>query len=110
MCNPRFPRLSPSVSVFSAVVFALSMMLPKESAQAQDTCGNLLSAGPVIFPISGSKVIVGQTINITRFTISSALGNCDFRNGEAYYAQPDGTVTKVLQDFDLNPGETKDCF
>ena len=104
----KHARLLTSACLSTLVGLAASL-LPTQNAQAQ-TCGNLLSMGPVISPISGSRVVVGQTITIARFSASSAAGNCIFRNGVAFYAQPNGTVTQVMQDLSLNPGETESCL
>jgi uncharacterized repeat protein (TIGR01451 family) len=82
------------------------MLLPAIKTQAQ-TCGNALSGSPVISPISGSKVIVGQAVTIQRvFFGSSDPGNCLFRNGEGYLLIPSGTVTKVVTNLNLNPPGT----
>lgn len=96
-----------ALSAFAAAALMVVSATPQQAlAQA---CGNLLSTGPVISPVSGSKVIVGQTISITRFTASSAGGNCIFRNGVAYYAHPDGNVVQTMSSLNLNPGCTISC-
>src|SRR5689334_12896116 len=94
----------------SAFAFAALVALSHigQNAYAQ-SCGNLLSMGPVISPISGSKVVLGQTITIPRFSASSAAGNCLFRNGVAFYAHPDGNVVQSMSALSLNPGDTKSC-
>src|SRR5882762_9628229 len=81
----------------------LSAFFSSMNAQAQ-TCGNALAATPVIFPISGSKVLVGQTVTITRVGLNSGdPGNCLFRNGEGFLLIPSGTVTRVVTNLNLNP-------
>src|SRR6266567_7340739 len=92
---------------FKACILAIAglfaFMLPEREALAQ-TCGNALAATPVIFPISGSKVVVGQTITITRVGLNSGdPGNCLFRSGEGFLLIPNGTVTKVVTNLNLNP-------
>src|SRR3989442_4006646 len=111
MCNLKSVKVKLPASIGFSALFVLStLLLSTERAQAQaQECGNLLSMGPVITPISGSKVIVGQTITITRFSASSASGNCLFRDGVAFYAHPDGTVVQTMQNLDLDPGQTKNC-
>src|SRR5215475_15974724 len=95
--HPRIPALN----IYGLVV--LSALFSSMSAEAQ-TCGNALAATPVIFPISGSKVVVGQTITITRVGLNSGdPGNCLFRNGEGYLVIPSGVVTKVVTNLNLNP-------
>src|SRR5262249_38876094 len=77
---------------------------PSMNAEAQVTCGNALATTPVIFPISGSKVVVGQTITITRVGLNSGdPGNCLFRNGEGFLVIPNGTMTRVVTNLNLNP-------
>src|SRR5260370_6579999 len=76
-------RLPASIGLLTLIGLS-STLLPVHRAAAQ-TCGNALSASPVIFPISGSKVVVGQSVTITRdFFGSSDPGNCLFRNGEGF--------------------------
>src|SRR6266567_9404453 len=92
---------------FKACILAIAglfaFMLPEREVLAQ-TCGNALAASPVIFPISGSKVLVGQTITITRVGLNSGdPGNCLFRNGEGFLLIPSGTVTRVITNLNLNP-------
>jgi len=85
-----------------AVVGLCAFLLPEQEAVAQ-TCGNALATTPVIFPISGSKVVVGQTITITRVGLNSGdPGNCLFRNGEGFLLIPNGVVTKVVTNLNLN--------
>src|ERR1043166_10209340 len=105
MCKrkPKIARNWIQTSVCMSTLFTLSALLPGGDSQAQ-TCGNLLSAGPVIFPISGSKVVLGQTITVTRYTVAAAIGDCDLLNGVAFYAQPNGTVVSALQNFTLITG------
>src|ERR1043166_4344688 len=103
MCKRKAIRRSLSASACISALFTLSALLPGGDSQAQ-TCGNLLSAGPVIFPISGSKVVLGQTITVTRYTVAAAIGDCDLLNGVAFYAQPNGTVVSALQNFTLITG------
>ncbi len=91
-----------------AILGLCALASPRQSARAQ-TCGNLLSAGPVISPISGSKVVAGQTITITRYTVASAFGNCLFQNGVAFYADPSGAVTETLTNFSVAPGGQINC-
>src|SRR5215475_2629141 len=86
----------------AATVLGIAV-LQQGQANAQ-TCGNALAATPVIFPISGSKVIVGQTITITRVGLNSGdPGNCLFRSGEGFLVVPSGTVTRVVTNLNLNP-------
>ncbi len=84
------------------------LSLAPRSALGQ-TCANALNGGPFISPISGSRVVAGQVITITRFSVGSANGGCGFQNGTAYYAAPDGTVSQVLSNFTLMPGGEIDC-
>src|SRR5216683_5834049 len=99
---PSKMRLSASVCLSTMIGIAASL-LPGSNAQAQ-SCGNALAASPVIFPISGSKVIVGQTITITRVGLNSGdPGNCLFRNGEGFLLIPSGTMTRVVTNLNLNP-------
>src|SRR5260221_668186 len=80
-----------------------AILLQPGDCEAQ-TCGNALAATPVIFPISGSRVIVGQTITITRVGLNSGdPGNCLFRNGEGFLLIPSGAVTRVITNLNLNP-------
>ena len=107
--NPEYVRRRmTSVCRLSAAFLLTTFLLPTLETQAQP-CGNLLSIGPITDPVSGSKVVVGQTVQIPFFRASSAAGNCLFKNGEAFYASPDGTVTKVMQNLSLDPGETFSC-
>src|SRR6266446_8066384 len=76
---------------------------------AAQTCSTFLGAGFFISPLSGSKVVAGQTITITRFSAVSANGNCLFQNGVAYYADPSGAVTQVMTNFIISPGNQIDC-
>src|SRR5436190_21565217 len=96
--NTRIPSLCISGLV------CLSAFLSSMNAEAQITCGNALAATPVIFPISGSKVVVGQTITITRVGLNLGdPGNCLFRNGEGFLFVPSGVVTRVVTNLNLNP-------
>lgn len=105
----RTSRTGPVSSTCLPALFGLTaFFLAGALAQAQ-TCGNLLSVGPVISPISGSKVVVGQTISIQRLSASSAAGNCVFRNGVAFYAHPNGDVYPAMQNLSLDPGDTVSC-
>src|SRR6266567_458171 len=94
-------RMRALVGIFA--LFWVAMLVQPRECEAQ-TCGNALAATPVIFPISGSKVVVGQAITITRVGLNSGdPGNCLFRNGEGFLLIPNGTVTKVVTNLNLNP-------
>src|SRR5262249_17227580 len=75
-------------------------------------CGNLLAAGPIISPISGSRVVVGQVVTITQYRITTAPGNCLFRNGDGFMAYPNGTMVQTMDNFSIDPAVPflKDCF
>src|SRR6266851_8564300 len=86
----------------SLTVALSALLIPINRARAQ-TCGNALSASPVIFPISGSAVVTGQVVSITRvFFGSSDPGNCLFRNGEGFFLYPDGTIIRAVTNLNLN--------
>src|SRR5882757_7557629 len=85
-------------------ILAIASLLALQREAVAQTCGNALAATPVIFPISGSKVVAGQTITITRVGLNSGdPGNCLFRSGEGFLLIPNGTVTKVITNLNLNP-------
>jgi hypothetical protein len=92
----------------SALIGLSTVSLSVQNASAQ-TCGNLLSAGPIIQPISGSKVLLGQTINITSFRLDIPGGDCFQKNGVAYYADPKGVVTQTLNGFSGAAGTQISC-
>src|SRR6266851_5916575 len=95
-------RMPASVGVLSLIGLS-SLLSPVNRAAAQVTCGNALSASPVIFPISGSTVVTGQVVTITRvFFGSSDPGNCLFRNGEGFFLYPDGTIIRAVTNLNLN--------
>ena len=101
----------PFARTCSAWVLIVLGSSSSNNLQAQADCANLLSAGPVIVPGSGGKVIIGQTVTVKSFTVAPGPNNCFLQNGEAYYAQPNGTVTKVLQGFQLPRGSSPiDCL
>src|SRR5262245_48809320 len=110
MCKHKYSRIRSLAQALAAAVLGLGTGLLTQDVRAQATCGNLLASGPVISPISGSRVVVGQTVTITTYRIASVVGNCLFRDGDAFLAYPDGaTVVQSLDDFDLDPGQVTDC-
>ena len=91
---------------FYAVAGLSAFVLPTMDSQAQ-TCGNAFAASPVIFPVSGSRVVVGQAVTIIRVGFNSGdPGSCLFRNGEGFLLYPDGVVTRVVTNLNLNPPGT----
>src|SRR5215813_14006089 len=111
--NPKFLRKSITSIGTSALLGLSAVMLPlQQDAKAQATCGNLLAAGPIISPISGSRVVVGQVVTITQYRVTTAPGNCLFRNGDAFMAYPNATVVQTMDNFSLDPAAPflKDCF
>lgn len=109
MSKPQSVNGRRATSAGISALFALAAM-PMENAPAQPTCENALSVSPVISPISGSKVVLGQTITIQRvFFGSGDPGACLFRNGEGYLLYPNGTVVKVVTNLNLNPLGDNSC-
>jgi hypothetical protein len=96
-------------AVLLSVIVALLTSFVTNTAHAQATCGNLLAAGPTISPISGSRVVVGQTVTITTYRAASVVGNCLFRDGDGFMAYPNGTVVQTMDAFSLDPGDVRDC-
>jgi len=93
-------RLLPAIQATGSIVFSVFVL---NTAYSQ-TCGNTIAAAPAIFPISGSQVMVGQTVTIGRIGFNVCdPGSCYFRNGEGFLVYPDGATAKVVTNLNLNP-------
>jgi hypothetical protein len=96
-------QLRPGIQFICTLLVALLQLILAQSAPGQ-SCDNTMSVALFTSPISGSKVLIGQTVTIQQvlFYVGDP-GSCLMRNGDGYLLYPDGTTAQVVTNLNLNP-------